>query len=150
MTHCRRSAGSQYGPPSSERAEKELSVDEWVSVLKLTTMWQFPVLRKAAIDNLKPLLGEDPVRWIGLARTYDVHEWMFPALDKLAQRREPLRLHEAELLGIATAVKMAEVRESRDRASAGSQSGSYYGRPYHSFGDEIRRVFKDELASSKT
>ncbi len=133
--------------------DKELSADEWISVLKLTTMWQFPVLRKVAIDNLVPLLGGqdgDAVRWIGLARTYDVHEWMFPALDKLAQRREPLRLHEAELLGIATAVKMAEVRESRNRASAGSQSGSYYGRPYHSFGDEIRRVFKDELAFGKS
>ncbi|TBU38475.1 hypothetical protein BD309DRAFT_521346 [Dichomitus squalens] len=52
---------------------RELSRDERVHVLKLTTMWGFA--RRNAVDGLTPLpQKEDPVGWITLARTYDVCE----------------------------------------------------------------------------
>lgn len=52
-------------------------MEEWILVLKLTTMWQFHALRCVALDKLKlypPQLNEDPVRWLCLARQYDVEE----------------------------------------------------------------------------
>ncbi|RPD56040.1 hypothetical protein L227DRAFT_656560 [Lentinus tigrinus ALCF2SS1-6] len=96
----------------SGEESKNLTSDGWTSVLKLATMWNFTALRAIAIDNLTILLRTDPVQWISLARTYDVREWLMPALLALARRSQPLQLHEAEVLGIATVVKMAEVREN--------------------------------------
>ncbi|KAL1949233.1 hypothetical protein VTO73DRAFT_11039 [Trametes versicolor] len=55
----------------------ELSMEERILVLKLTTMWQFHSLRCVALDKLElylPHLNEDPVRWLCLARQYDVDE----------------------------------------------------------------------------
>ena len=118
-------------------------MEDWISVLKLTAMWQFTKLRRVAIDKLTPLLkaADIPVRWLGLARQYDVHEWLFDALYALVHRRETLRLDEVEPLGIATVMKIVEIREEylRTRSS------------YPNMGDtssEIRRLFKEELEAA--
>jgi len=87
-----------------------LSVDEWTSVLKLSTKWEFRMLRLAAIDTLISLqIG--PVERIVLARQYDIRHWMAPALNELAKRPQPLGLEEGIRLGLETALKLASVRE---------------------------------------
>ncbi|TBU26986.1 hypothetical protein BD309DRAFT_1021809 [Dichomitus squalens] len=136
--------------PTAEEA-KELSRDGWVHVLKLTTMWGFEKLRRIAIDSLTPLLQkEDPVGWITLARTYEVYEWLLPALHALARRTKVLQPEEVEPLGIITVVKMAEVRESFPLAD---RNGNYYRgyatRETHDFISVIRRVFEEELRAAK-
>ena len=136
---------SHYAPTYEE--SKELTVDEWIFVLKLTTMWSFAKLRRVAIDSLTPLLQlEDPVRWISLARKYDVHEWLFPSLHALARRTKAQQLDEVAELGIATVVKMAEVRESY--VANVNYSNNYQRvttRSQHNFETEIRRLFREEL-----
>lgn len=87
-----------------------LTVDEWASVLKLSTKWEFKMLRQAAIDALIALqIG--PVDRIVLARQYDIRHWMVPALNELAKRPQPLGLEEGTKLGLETALKLASVRE---------------------------------------
>ncbi|KAI1788629.1 hypothetical protein LXA43DRAFT_974680 [Ganoderma leucocontextum] len=135
-----------YGPTAEETMA--LSLDEWIHVLKLTTMWSFDSLRRVAIDNLRPLLEqEDPVQWVTLARKYEVHEWLLPSLHALARRQEALQVDEVEPLGIVTVVKMAEVRE---RFPFGGNSGNYRNAGYasratHNFEQEISRVFREEF-----
>ncbi|KAI0739027.1 hypothetical protein C8Q80DRAFT_1203405 [Daedaleopsis nitida] len=125
---------------------KELTLEEWISVLKLTTMWRFEKLRRVAIDSLTPLLQlEDPVRWISLARKYDVHEWLFPSLHALARRTKAQQLGEVADLGIATVVKMAEVRESYVGNYNNNFQRNTFSRSQHNFEAEIRRLFKEEL-----
>ena len=138
---------SRYGSSADE--SEELSLDEWTHVLKLSTMWGFHELRYIAIDSMKPLLkSEDPVRRIVLARKYDVRVWLLPALHALARRPRSLQLHEVEPLGIATIVKIAEVR---DTFPVTGSSGSYHrrtvsaSRETHNFEEDIRRVFQYEL-----
>ncbi|KAI0656888.1 hypothetical protein C8Q70DRAFT_920440 [Cubamyces menziesii] len=141
-----------YGPSYEE--QKEPTMEDWISVLKLTAMWQFTKLRRVAIDKLTPLLkaADIPVRWLGLARQYDVHEWLFPALHALARRVQPIQLEEVESLGIATVIKMAEVRESFVGWTR-SPNDSFHAhvptvRLQYDFTTIIRRVFQDELKDS--
>ncbi|KAI0760178.1 hypothetical protein C8Q74DRAFT_1294525 [Fomes fomentarius] len=132
--------GIHYGPSIDE--QREPTLEEWISILKLTTMWHFHGLRRTAIDRLTPLVQDgDPIQWIVLARKYDVHEWLLPALNALARRPRALQLHEVNSLGIATVVKMAEVRESFN------EQGSYRhsSREDGNFEGEIQRLFADEL-----
>lgn len=137
---------SHYGPSIDE--QKEPTLEEWMSILKLTTMWHFHGLRRTAIDKLTPLVQNgDPIQWIVLARKCDVHEWLLPALNALARRPQALQLHEVNSLGIATVVKMAEVRESFNRESfnKGSHKHSKYSRGTGNVEREIQRLFADEL-----
>ncbi|TBU62683.1 hypothetical protein BD310DRAFT_965199 [Dichomitus squalens] len=116
-------------PPSDDVVEeeaRELSRDERVHVLKLTTMWGFA--RRIAVDGLTPLpQKEDSVGWITLARTYDVCERLWPALQTLARRTKVAQPEEVEPLGIITVLETAEIRE-RFRVPLADRSGGCYGR----------------------
>ncbi|KAI5997663.1 hypothetical protein F5J12DRAFT_851105 [Pisolithus orientalis] len=66
---------------------------QWISVLKLSTMWECTSLRAAAIS------------WL------DSNSWLLPSLLALAQRHNPISVEEGRHLGIETALKLASVRE---------------------------------------
>ncbi|KAG6327700.1 hypothetical protein ID866_11388 [Astraeus odoratus] len=87
-----------------------VSIEEWTSVLKLSTTWEFKVTRQAAIDALD-VLQIGPVDRVALARKYNIKSWLLPALNKLAQRPKPTSLEEAGRMGIDFALKLASVRE---------------------------------------
>jgi len=84
---------------------------EWKSVLKLSTMWNFEVLRDLAIQSMSEL-SINAVEKAALAREYDINEWLLPALNELAQREDPINIDEARRLGLEQAVMIAAVRES--------------------------------------
>ncbi|KAG6328814.1 hypothetical protein ID866_10276 [Astraeus odoratus] len=85
-------------------------IEEWTSVLKLSTTWDFKAVRQAAIDVLN-VSQIGPVDRVVLARQYDIKDWLLPALNHLAQRPEPTSLEEAGRMGIDFALKLASVRE---------------------------------------
>ncbi|KAI0720712.1 hypothetical protein C8T65DRAFT_735661 [Cerioporus squamosus] len=107
----------RYGA-SEQQQQQLLSFEEWIRVLKLTTMWHFTTLRVVAVDHLTPQLQKGD------------------SLLALARREKPVQLHEVEPLGIATVVKMAEVREG---------PGGNNARFLTNFETAIKRLFKDEL-----
>ncbi|KAG6325991.1 hypothetical protein ID866_13098 [Astraeus odoratus] len=85
-------------------------ISEWTSVLKLATTWGFKDTRQAAIDALNDSqIGL--VDRVVLAQTYDIKDWLLPALNQLAQRAEPISLEEAGRIGVDVALKMTWVRE---------------------------------------
>lgn len=127
-------------------------MEEWILVLKLTTMWQFHSLRCVALDKLKlylPHLSEDPVRWLCLARQYDVDEWLLPSLRALARRPKAIQLEEVDLLGLKTVVKMAEVRESFRGCTGEGNVHRARSRHHAKFSTEIKRLFGEELERVK-
>lgn len=86
-------------------------VAQWTSVLKLSTLWEFDELRKAAIDALSTALCNDPIDRVILSSRFGITAWLLPALNELAQRPESLSVGEANRLGIETALMVASVRE---------------------------------------
>ncbi|KAK7472353.1 hypothetical protein VKT23_000470 [Stygiomarasmius scandens] len=86
------------------------SLDEWISILKLATLWDMPRIRERAIRHMAPIMT-DPVQKIEIAREYDIDDWMLPALNQLVQRDHALTMEEGERLGMEYTLKLASIRE---------------------------------------
>ncbi|KAI6046753.1 hypothetical protein EDC04DRAFT_2887608 [Pisolithus marmoratus] len=86
------------------------SIEQWTSVLKLSTLWSFEKLRQASMDALIKC-GIGAVDRIILSQQYHIKSWLLPALNELARRPEPITLEEAKRMGIEIALKLASVRE---------------------------------------
>ncbi|KAI6124775.1 hypothetical protein EDD16DRAFT_521522 [Pisolithus croceorrhizus] len=89
--------------------------DEWISVLKLSTMWEFASLRTAAVRGLEANVASpcrlDLIEKVVFATRYDIKEWLLPSLLAIARRPNPISVEEGRRLGIETALKLASVRE---------------------------------------
>lgn len=91
-------------------------------MLKLSTLWEFPAIRKLALDRLGLMVASDHRTQIVLAYGYDVKEWLLSGLNALAQREHPLDERDVEALGLVCVLKLAEVRE---KYVPGQQSPNY-------------------------
>ena len=87
---------------------RNLSYEEWRSVLHLSTQWDFAPIRRLALNNIQPPTPHDQLL---LARTYSIDHWVVPALSALCERSAPLSLDEARQMDIEDVVIVASVRE---------------------------------------
>ncbi|KAJ7210477.1 hypothetical protein GGX14DRAFT_520493 [Mycena pura] len=85
--------------------------EDWISVLKLATMWCFIAVRSLAIQQID-LLGLQSVERILLARGYHVSSWLRTGYTELARREEGISLEDAEKIGWKTTVQLYQVRET--------------------------------------
>ena len=113
---------------------------DWTSVLKLSTMWSFDLLRDLAIRNMAELPGASPVEKAALANEYQIDQWLLPALNELAQREEPISINEAHRLGWEMALQMAAVRESFVAWNAKKAIGPRGARTRIDFTDRIQDI----------
>lgn len=91
--------------------EKPQTVDDWLAILKLSTMWDFPSARNLAIKRLAKL-KIDPVRQLVMQFQYNVDaQWGYEAFRALCKRREPLSLVEARDVGMEVVIKVSVARE---------------------------------------
>jgi hypothetical protein len=132
--------------------EETLTAPEWMSVLKLSSMWEFGEIRKLAIRRLSQLTI-DAVEKVVIARDYHIAEWLIPSINVLAQRKKPMGVLDVNRLGWDYVLKIGEVRES---FSAGANCNGYcrycsnydplgggsVSRENHNFMDVIQRVFE--------
>lgn len=96
---------------SGYTSSRTLTQTQWVSVLRLSTMWFFKDIRERAIAELSKAVSTPTAR-IVLARTYNIPGWTEPALRALAQQEQPLSAQDLEALGWDTAAKLFQIRES--------------------------------------
>lgn len=91
-----------------------------MSVLKLSTAWNFEAIRQTAIEELATYGETDPILRLIVAKRFDVLHWFVPAVNALARREAPLGSEDydrLEVLGKPQAIfkfmlKIAQVRES--------------------------------------
>ena len=107
----------------------DLSEQEWLSVLRLASMWDFLKIRQTAIEKLqaRPL---DLITKIELAHKYEIREWLFGAYLALGKRVDPLTVEEGHRLGFDFAIKMASVREQLLRDKIAHPNAYRSNRPY--------------------
>src|SRR4051794_3058389 len=85
---------------------------EWVSILRLSTMWEFVSIREKAIAELSQLHTDLSVfDKILLAKECKVVAWLLDGYCELVAREQILTPEEAEMLGWETAVRLFRVRE---------------------------------------
>ncbi|CAK5267265.1 unnamed protein product [Mycena citricolor] len=85
------------------------TTDEWISVLKLSTLWRFLDARDLAIKQLNHRVTA--VRRVVLARDYHVADWLRRGFTELATRGEGLDQEDVEQLGYTDAVRLYQIRE---------------------------------------
>ena len=115
--------------------------EEWISVLKLSTMWTFGELRRKAINWLGRL-NIDPVQKVMLARIYKVESILVDGYSELITRKEGPSLEEAKALGYEAAIRLYEQRE-RHRGRAQSMQSNF------NLVAAINKTFKEELDNIK-
>ncbi|KDQ55735.1 hypothetical protein JAAARDRAFT_48606 [Jaapia argillacea MUCL 33604] len=104
-----------YPPDISKLGE--LTVTEWTAVLKLASShWECVSVRKLAIKKLGEVATSIDKLVIG--RAHGVDAWLFPALQDICKRNDPLTLEEAGRLELKDVVEIAATRESycRDKS----------------------------------
>ncbi|KAJ7149747.1 hypothetical protein C8R43DRAFT_498983 [Mycena crocata] len=124
-----------------------MTKDHWVSVLKLSTMWRFLHIRELAIQHLDSQV-KDKAEGIVLARKYHVAAWLRSGYRALAEAAHPgMTLHDAELIGWDTAIKIYRVREGAVVRNIVVQPsrGNYLKSNEYFAGAEIEETFGDEL-----
>ncbi|KZV69818.1 hypothetical protein PENSPDRAFT_537495, partial [Peniophora sp. CONT] len=97
---------------SSDYNELELTREQWVSVLKLSTLYTFPSVRALAIRRLHPLLIQAPLERLIIAREYVVDEWVDDACRQLVEREQPLDEKEAARIALSDVVRIYMAREA--------------------------------------
>ncbi|KZV67216.1 hypothetical protein PENSPDRAFT_555739, partial [Peniophora sp. CONT] len=95
----------------------KLTVHQWMSVLKLATMWCLDGLRIKAIDaadkELPTLSGTtaSDVYKVLLGQRHHVSRWLLEGYEALGKRKEYLSATERQQLGSETSLRISELRE---------------------------------------
>jgi len=137
-------------PQPLARAPPKLTVDEWMSVLKLSTMWNLDDLRLKAVDE-----ADEEVKKLGdveklvLAKRYSVSRWMIEACEALAMREAPIDTAERNRLGVDTSFHLFDLRE-RSWVWGDVQDPHHPGaRLAFDFQSSIHEIFRVELLLDK-
>ncbi|KAJ7210480.1 hypothetical protein GGX14DRAFT_363351, partial [Mycena pura] len=107
----RRKTSMQLENNAGPRTSSTMPKEDWISVLKLATMWCFLDVRSLAIQQID-LLGLQSVERILLARAYHVSPWLRTGYTELARREEGISEEDAEKIGWKTTVQLYQVRET--------------------------------------
>ena len=89
-----------------------LSLDEWKTVLKISSLLKADKLHDLAVRRLDASTT-DPVTRLELAQNYGIKSWLREAYRSLATRATPLEVDEARRIGWSNALKLARIRESK-------------------------------------
>jgi hypothetical protein len=127
-----------------------MSEEEWISVLKLSTMWEFLDTRELAITELSNR-AINPITMALLARRYKCPKWLHAVYQDLVIRRETISRDEAQQLGWDVAIRIFHIRDKTltklldDRAWGEEETSGPIGQSGCIGEDDINRVFAEEL-----
>jgi hypothetical protein len=121
----------------------KMNQEQWLSVLKLSTLWEFDEIRKKAIAELSKV-NMDTADKVVLARSYRVGDWLYEGYTALVKREAGLSSEEAEKLGYETAFRLCQRREDTFRSDRPGNINRHR-RSFEDLGTEICGAFQAEL-----
>lgn len=134
LEHCLNNDGIIHSGPSHRGVfppEHTFSKEDWISVLHLSTMWDFSTVRGIAIRELtKGAVKEmSHMEVILLARRFKVREWLLMGYKGLVLDTK-VPTEDAEVLGWKTAYRILQLREDHKhlRTMAPQATSSEYQR----------------------
>jgi len=115
-----------------------LDQDGWISVLKLSTLWELDTIREKAVKELQKLV--DDAEKVVLGKTYRVGDWLVEGYFTLVNRDTTLSDADVDKLGSHTAIKLFRLREE----VRGSKKAYKLG--YKTYvKDRVHNTFETEL-----
>jgi len=97
---------------SGTNLEFRLTKEEWVSVLKLSTIWDMTKIRRYAIHRLSTDVTLPPIEKILLARAHRVGAWLDEAVISLAMCNPMPKLEDLAALGWETVARILWIRDN--------------------------------------
>ncbi|KAH6908556.1 hypothetical protein BKA70DRAFT_272412 [Coprinopsis sp. MPI-PUGE-AT-0042] len=89
-----------------------LSKDEWISTLKLSTVWQMDEIRRVSISKLSEI-SIPAIEKVALAREYHVAKWLREGISTLASDTHAVKIEEvAAVLGWETTARIFAIRDA--------------------------------------
>jgi hypothetical protein len=85
------------------------TIEDWTSILDLSTKWEFLSLRKEAIYQLSHIAS--PIDRLALSHRFNVVSWRVPAFEIISKRPTPLTAGEASRLPIDDVTNISALRE---------------------------------------
>ncbi|EAU89731.2 hypothetical protein CC1G_07456 [Coprinopsis cinerea okayama7 len=117
--------------PSAEDIISETSVrltlskDQWISVLKLSTIWGMNKIRSHATHRLSTEITLSPTEKIALARAHRVSKWLEEGITALTTSTDPIKLMDmVEAVGWKTAAQILSIRDHIANAKPGQNGGT--------------------------
>ena len=93
-------------------AKLSLTRAEWMSVLKLSTLWKFDEVRMLAISQLGDMNSLGAAELVHLGKHYVIAAWVISGLERLINQPETIHSADtAEKIGGDTAVRLCRLRE---------------------------------------
>lgn len=97
--------------PSESGVSKPTTVDEWLSVLKLSSKYEMDEIRQLATSHLRDL-PINPIRRIAIWEEYHLNpDFLTSSYVQLCQLEEPLTLGMTMALGLKNFTKLSAARE---------------------------------------
>lgn len=137
-----------------------LSQEEWISVLKLSTLWDFFAIRETVIrEMLKTKMTA--MSMILLGRQFSVKNWLLTGYVYLVKAPNGMSMQDAETIGLRQAVKIFQLREENQYRRTGIfesslkrkhrdiMEPSYCEKCNLSLTSAVRQSFKDELGEDE-
>ena len=110
------------------------SVNKWTQLLSVATRLAFYKLRQRAISELWKMRGQiHPIERVVLAQRFDIQAWLKPSFEEICTRDAALEVHEAEKIGLATAILLAKAREEVLKLPPERVQGPFDSRPSSPF-----------------
>jgi hypothetical protein len=83
-------------------------VEEWISVLNLSSRLEFASIRDLAVNNIAPMASAIDKALLG--KRHGVKSWVMDAYGELCTREKPLSIEEGRRLGVDLVIKINELR----------------------------------------
>jgi hypothetical protein len=112
---------SQHSLLACRRGLEAHTVASLTSVLKLTTLLEFPAVRAAAIADLGSRLDDHRHR-LALARAYGISAWKISALRWFITREQDMTPEDVRLLGTDWAFEVSTLRQAWGPGSGNAHS----------------------------
>ncbi|KAG1722786.1 uncharacterized protein EDB91DRAFT_1174146 [Suillus paluster] len=115
--------------------------DHWLVVLELSTTWEFPEMKKLAVDELQNL-DIEPVEKIITYDKYNINKsLLLPAFKLLCKRPNRMSTEEGEQLKMHTVLGIHEARERAIRRAA--ESGCLSPTSADADDEELEKILND-------
>ncbi|KAH6908555.1 hypothetical protein BKA70DRAFT_1427134 [Coprinopsis sp. MPI-PUGE-AT-0042] len=103
----------------------DLSKEEWISTLKLATVWQMDEIRKVSISRLSEM-NIPAIEKVTLGREYQVAKWLREGIATLASDTHAVKIEDiAAALGWETTARIFAIRDSINRLKPGTNEPTF-------------------------
>ncbi|KAF8888137.1 hypothetical protein CPB84DRAFT_1786308 [Gymnopilus junonius] len=103
---------------SGTNIDLHLVKEEWISVLKLSTIWNMSQIREYAIHRLSTDLTMVPIEKIQLARVHKVSKWLEEGIVSLVNGDHRLTCEDLPMLGYDMATLVLLIRDQSPKPAA--------------------------------